>query len=145
MSDPYTHRRIKCPFCKSELWSARLWSHCYRVHKVDLSLDEILQAKAGAFEPAQTPPVKPIENEASPVKPDPKSIQPSQSPISGQAHYRTSAEQILGVKVGEQPLPPAPKIMVPNSFHGKRKQRRSAYEVPGQTAAELGLGLSAPP
>lgn len=54
----------------------------------------------------------------------------------------TPTERILGAKMGKQPLPTAPKIMVPNSWHGKRKQRRSAYEVPGQTAAERGLGLS---
>lgn len=52
---------------------------------------------------------------------------------------------ILGRNPKEEPLPFSEKLIIQGSWHGQRKKRRSSYEVPGQTAAELGLGLSAPP
>lgn len=63
--------------------------------------------------------------------------------IRRQMPHKTPTEEILGVKLGEQPSPAVPRIMVPNSIHGKHKQRRS-YEFPGQTTAGLSLGLSSP-
>lgn len=55
---------------------------------------------------------------------------------------QATAKVVLGHKMGEESLPDAPKILTPNSWHGARKKRRSGYQVPGQTAAELGMGLS---
>ena len=55
---------------------------------------------------------------------------------------KATAKEILGHAMTEEPLPDAPKLIVPNSWHGKRKIRRDAYQIPGQTAADLRLGLS---
>lgn len=55
---------------------------------------------------------------------------------------KANARDILGHGAKEPPLPFFEKKGPATGWHGKRKQRRSTYQIPGQTVAHLGLGLS---
>jgi len=49
-------------------------------------------------------------------------------------------ESILGRNPNQEPIPYHDRSSQAISWHGKRKQRRNTWQMPGQNAAELGSG-----